>query len=477
MPHIIKKQIINLALPKKSDAFRLQQKVSEHYTQDVVPLMENVFDELSGKEEIIQIDRLEIDLGLVSEKEVNQGHWDDAILSKIRDQLYKQIGRTAEGKNIKREAEALSICRQWLFYMQKGYLPWNVLQVSDAWYAKVLETLAVDFASVSELRNMIIHHPAVSRRIVSQHSENFLQQLVTILTAEKQHDLPEVVRQLSQILIWIGKEGLSLMDQKSGIKKIWEQLMKLSAQPEKKLTPLRFAEKILEKYVSDSAILETIIVTHSTELQLILPVLKKILETKDVPLAKQSTDSIATDTAEKKQAIEELSTIDEEGVFVQNAGVVLVHPFLPALFKRLQCVKEGKFTDSDSQQKSLCLINYLATGNVKAEEHQLTVAKILCNWPLAMPVEKDIELSKDELSEAENMLQALIEQWEVLKNTSPDGLRDGFLQRRGKFFTRNDRLYLRVENASLDVLLDQLPWNLNMIKLPWMKEILWVEWR
>jgi hypothetical protein len=140
-------------------------------------------------------------------------------------------------------------------------------------------------------------------------------------------------------------------------------------------------------------------------------------------------------------------------------------------------VKEGKFKDSEVQQKSLYLLHYLATGNLKAEEYELVVAKILCHWPISMPVEKNVELSQEESDEAENMLQALIEQWEVLKSTTPDGLREGFLQRRGKLFVRNDKQYLRVENGAIDVLLDQLPWNLNMIKLPWMKKILWVEWR
>ena len=75
------------------------------------------------------------------------------------------------------------------------------------------------------------------------------------------------------------------------------------------------------------------------------------------------------------------------------------------------------------------------------------------------------------------MLQAVIEQWTVLKNTSVEGLREGFLQRKGKLFSKNDNLHLQAETNSIDVLLDQLPWNLSMIKLPWMKRILRLEWR
>jgi hypothetical protein len=64
-----------------------------------------------------------------------------------------------------------------------------------------------------------------------------------------------------------------------------------------------------------------------------------------------------------------------------------------------------------------------------------------------------------------------------LKNTSAAGLREGFLQRPVKLFTKNGDIYLRVEKSSIDVLLDYLPWNLGIIMLPWMKDILRVEWR
>jgi hypothetical protein len=36
---------------------------------------------------------------------------------------------------------------------------------------------------------------------------------------------------------------------------------------------------------------------------------------------------------------------------------------------------------------------------------------------------------------------------------------------------------LQVEANTADILLDQLPWGISMIKLPWMGMMLWVEWR
>jgi len=105
------------------------------------------------------------------------------------------------------------------------------------------------------------------------------------------------------------------------------------------------------------------------------------------------------------------------------------------------------------------------------------LAKLLCAWPIETPVPAGILLPEEFLQEAKDMLQAAIAQWEILKNTSVAGLREAFLQRPGKLFSRNGNLYLRVEKSSVDILLDYLPWGLGMIMLPWMKDILRVEWR
>ena len=416
-------------LNKKSGAFRMQQTMSAYYRHKVLPVLESIFNELSHKDEIIHIDHLEIDLGEVSEDEINQDDWAEDMRSIIKEQLYAQIGQDRERKHIDYEAKAIGICRQWLFYMQKGYLPWNALLVNEAWYNQVLEAFAADFNSVTELRRVIRQQPVVGRRIVWQHSEKFLIQLLSVLAPRDRSAPADLIgATISQLA-----ESAPTGNQKSTYKvELWERLIFLSAGSEKRLTPKRLLEEV-----------------------------QKNNHIKILPGSAASRGE----------------SIGEEGLFVQYAGTVLIHPFLSTLFKRLQWVKDGKFENDQSKQKALYLLHYAATGRGKAEEYELAVPKILCNWPLGTPVQKNIELSKAALLEADNMLQAAIDQWKVLKNTSPTGLREGFLQRSGKYFTRNDKLYLQIESDSIDVLLDQLPWNIGIIKLPWMKDMLWVEWR
>ncbi|NET37776.1 MAG: hypothetical protein F6K19_38180, partial [Cyanothece sp. SIO1E1] len=138
---------------------------------------------------------------------------------------------------------------------------------------------------------------------------------------------------------------------------------------------------------------------------------------------------------------------------------------------------ENNFRHEYAQQVAIALLHYLATGQTGVPEYALVLPKLLCGWPLNEPVLSGLALPEAALAEGENLLQTVINYWDVLKNTSPDGLREGFLQRQGKLTrTDMDDWKLRVEQQSIDILLGRLPWGLSMVKLPWMMDILVVEW-
>jgi hypothetical protein len=479
MQHLVKKQLIDITCSKRTDAFRMQQLVSNHYWQDVLPLLTTVFNEISDEGKIICIDKLEIDLGFISEREMSEVRWNDEILTRIKSQLYEKLGGKEKDKLVVHEVARMSICKQWFFYMQKGYLPWNVLRIDEVWYYKVLEVLASDFSAIAELRSLINQNPGVIRRIIEQHDENYLIRLVGVLTAVSQRELAELVEALTQLVFShaIIPELVSRNKTSEVMKGIWYWVFELAASEETRMSAEQLIEKTLLDHSTYEDIKRAISAENNVASRLILPVIKKLYNKPELFSEKKSSASkeIKRDLEKKKDDSE--TNVDEEGIFVVYAGVVLIHTFLTSLFKRLQLLKESNFTDKEDQQKAIYLLHYLVTGTVGAEEHELVVPKVLCEWPISLPVEKNIEITQDELDEADSMLQAAVEQWPVLKNTSISGLREGFLQRNGKIFTKSDKLQLQVEASSLDVLLDQLPWNLSMIKLPWMKAILRVDWR
>src|SRR5688500_7736661 len=112
MQHLVKKQVIDITCSKRADAFRMQQQLSSHYWQDVLPLLEKIFNEFSDEGKIVRIDLLEIDLGFITETEMNEPRWNDAILSRIRKQLYEKLGGKEKSKLIVQEVARMSICKQ-----------------------------------------------------------------------------------------------------------------------------------------------------------------------------------------------------------------------------------------------------------------------------------------------------------------------------------------------------------------------------
>ncbi len=172
-------------------------------------------------------------------------------------------------------------------------------------------------------------------------------------------------------------------------------------------------------------------------------------------------------------------SLEEEaaGLFVNQSGLVILHPFLQLYFEDVGLVEGDAFRDEVAQQTAIYLLHYLATGQTDAPEYELVLPKLLCGWSLNEPVARGLVLPDAALAEGENLLQAVIHHWQVLKSTSPDGLREGFLQRGGKL-TRLDEgdWRLQVEQTAIDVLLSRLPWGFNVVKLPWMDSMLMVEW-
>lgn len=164
----------------------------------------------------------------------------------------------------------------------------------------------------------------------------------------------------------------------------------------------------------------------------------------------------------------------DTGFHVDNAGLVILHPFLPQLFSGLGISNEDGLI---KPERALCLFHYLGAGRDTAPEYELILPKILCSVPLIEPVESQVYLTNEEKREADVLLQTVIRYWEVLRNTSPDGLRSAFLLRHGKISRRDNDYVLQIESNASDILLNHLPWGISIVKLPWMNRMLHVEWQ
>ena len=169
--------------------------------------------------------------------------------------------------------------------------------------------------------------------------------------------------------------------------------------------------------------------------------------------------------------------VDKETIYLELAGLVILHPFIIEFFAGLKLTRNNQFIGEASRQKAVHLLGYIATASTEIEEHLLILPKLLCGMELIAPIEKEIIITDEERHEVTDLLTTVISYWKAIKNTSPDGLRGSFLLRAGKLSPREGGWQLDVERKTWDILLGKLPWGISIIKLPWMQEILFVNWQ
>jgi hypothetical protein len=167
----------------------------------------------------------------------------------------------------------------------------------------------------------------------------------------------------------------------------------------------------------------------------------------------------------------------DEPLYVQNAGMVILHPFLMRLFDMLKLTEKNQFKTEWEASKAVYMLEYLVRKEYEEiDEANLILNKILCGIPIHIPLWKEIKLTDQEKELGETLLQAVIQNWGVLGKASPDSLRYGFLQREGRLTPEGDAWRLRVEQKGMDILVESLPWTLSMIKNPLMKGFIYTEW-
>ena len=166
-----------------------------------------------------------------------------------------------------------------------------------------------------------------------------------------------------------------------------------------------------------------------------------------------------------------------DSVYIRNAGLVLLAPYLSMLFERLKLLQNNQFISADASAHAVHIMQYMADGVAEAPEYMMVLNKLMCGISTAKPVVKKALISDDEKEIINGLLSAVIGNWKGIGNTSVEGLRESFLAREGRLTFKNEQWYLLVESRSYDVLLDSLPWSYAMVKYSWMPQVINVEWR
>ena len=166
----------------------------------------------------------------------------------------------------------------------------------------------------------------------------------------------------------------------------------------------------------------------------------------------------------------------DNGIYVDNAGLVLLAVFLPHLFNQLQMLNENGLRDSATVTRAVHLLQYLVDGCTTTAEPLLALNKLLCGVPLNCVVQNAIVISAAEVAICQQLLNAVIVKWGSIEGTSVAGLQQTFLQRQGRLLKTAEGWRLTVQRKTLDVLVDQIPWRIAVVSPSWMTTTLTVKW-
>lgn len=527
MTHHIQRQYLQVDVEgTESEGFAIQNRLSDLCAQWLNPAIERVMDRVAPADRHLRIERLEVDAGTLSPEHFEQEFVESvarALETLLREQISQRSPTAATSDTGSSDTVLHSGARvaadALLYFLEKGRLPWSLrLPPGVSFEAFLLETRGFDSGSASFNQSAdawsrsalarTLAYPQARKRLVLQFSKPFLQALLQWIAPGYRHlagRIPEIGRATAVAApsfenhLW--ETALRLAVQPAPASEITSDAalvgLALATHPEaivvvfpalKTLLSAAVLPELVRVFAAHSGPsfsayipllerqLKTIIDPLPVEIQSLLKIASHPKNSRQAQSRKSGAGVFATETAATAQQHEPgtAAGLPEEAIYVDNAGLIILHPFLQLFFEGLGIARDGALIQPG---QALQLLHFLCTGHTPAPEYELTLPKILCNIPPETPVEPGEALSDREKAEAENLLRAAIRWWEALRDTSPDGLRGTFLCRPGKLSLRDDGDWLlQVERQSFDVLLDQLPWGISAVKLPWMEGVVWVEW-
>lgn len=478
--HIVNKVNLEINTPNKDKAFELKNKIDSFVKDQLFPELEALFDEMSSSEQIRRFETVQLefemqhteDLELLADKFVDQirkrlseiNNQELAIISDespeednnpnlLNSSIKTSDSRLSEYPGKSEISRYSNLKNTFIYFLETGQMPWYAIPelLEEFVQPAHFEEAIGDRTFVAQLKKLFENQPESLVRFVNQFNSEAIEILINALGDSKITNkvFPlKVDHPIIQPLIYELVIATLINSNPEYYHAKWEELqLALRLVSNSKSTQKQLNDNII-KLFSEIGFYKPNLANRE--------VLKQPAELKDEGVNKKKHN--------------------ESEIYIQNAGLILAHPFLKELLKRTDCLEGQDQIRKEKQDYALHLLHFLCTGNKKPIEHELMLEKFLCGMPFNQPVIRNTELSNDDKNECVDLLRSIIENWSALKNTSPDGLRQNFFLRNGKLDLRQSPVKLYVERNTIDILLEKLPWSVSVVKLPWIKDLIFIEW-
>ena len=463
------------------EAYKIKNEIDSFLKNEILPGLEKLLLKHDNPNVVLRIDKLDVDL--LAPGWENRDQWKAEIINQFEKQLLRQLQTGTQVSINKNQLSSIQVSGTensediFLFFLESGYLPWfgNEDQIVDFVQHVVNEELQMSPSFVRRLAEVLSQKNESVERLLNQ----FSAELVVSFLAQLNQDLKN--KKLDILLVLKNNHRMFNLE--------WLKILLKVSVEQSVDTIISSVNKwfnFLQKPVSGFIKKEKKETSEIFKLFLVAVSGKVISEPKFQGILNQSLAIVAMEKAvpetsekvfiQKQKKDEPFLGENLNEIAVSNAGIILLHPFFKTFFRLLNVTDARGEIKPDKQNLAVQLLYFLATGQEDVFEATLVFEKFLCGIPLKMPVLRKSLLTPKMRNETDNLLKQLIKNWEALKNTSPDGVRQMFLQRDGKLIQNEKNFKLIMERKAQDVLLDKLNWNLSLVKIPWINNLLTVEW-
>ncbi|GEM_PF-2980933 len=482
---IIEKVFVEVNTGNMTTATAVRDNIAGLFEQRIFPKLEKILEEWNQAEKVVRFPTVRLDVQIPADNLADR--LETAVTSRfsqeIRSALSSRDGVT-NGVTVQHAVEIIPVEKNreelFFFFLEKGHLPWFGTK------AGLMDFLQLqpwrESLEKPEFLNRLIHllkkGPGMRERFIFQLEEK---QKMLFLTKIN----PAVEK---------AADGVHLLQMVPADTRTSFFRFLLAVSLGGETARLQHSSRELANALERIAVLRT-----EKPFSALRPILIGIIQQSDL-LSDQEKDKIATiisgqsgtgkansvDGKEKRNRDEftEIQETEQESFFapeekaiaVQHAGLFLLHPFLKSFFKAIEVLDEKGQIKESARHMAVQALHYLATGHCDFFEDDLLFEKFLCGVSLTMPVERASMLSEHTMEESGQLLREVIRLWPALKNSSPDGLRQLFIRRNGKLMQEEHHYTLLMERKAQDILLDKLSWNSSIVKIPWRKGLLYVEW-
>ena len=481
--HNIRKFILELQLPAGHHAYTLQRRCCEIVKEKLVKGLDNLLNTYFEGPGIMRISRIYLDLGNMTPDDIENGFAEKCLYQLSEKFKTISLQKEKDESFLKSIDEKQYVIDQFLYFLSSGQLPSLAgFPLVDEWKKEVLNAIKGKHTYFTgQFLSALAQHTYIIKRLFFQFDKNFIEELLYACEQEVKKQVMDIILQdpliiekyLIQFCDTVVEQIFYAYD--PALKDKISELLFLLQNKGLKKSSLQNRERILiflfemlnnksaEKLIASIEDIKEWIADPAEESEFLMPQLKD-----GIPQIQKEKNSFETEKIKSKVDQEE---VIEKSVLIKNAGIIIFHPFLTGLFERTGLMHNNNFIDDEAKGRAVHLLQYLAGGQEQLPEYLMPLNKILCGIPGETHIDRFIVLTQAEKNEADELVQAVIGHWSILKNTSNQALQETFLQRKGKLsFIEEDRFWkLQVEKNALDVLLDKLSWGFSYIQLPWMK--------